>query len=708
MAPQVDRNDPIPPTGIDNPPGAPQQPYLHDRHVLVAGPTLLICGEDGSLGREPDGFYTADQRLLHRVELMVTDAEVVPIGGHRRGPSEAVYRSVVRGLGQHSPDPAVTARIERQVRPDAFEDRVVLTNSGRRPVVLEVAAGFSSDAATMAEVKSGMTALTPRPGLAAQATRSGLRWRSASPDIDVELESTPEPAWIDAAASRLSWTVELPAGEHRDLVLRLKVRRSPAPLFAAAAPSHRPWTSPSVEGDPRLARLVGTALGDLEAMLLDDRAAGRQPGSDLFVAAGAPWFLTLFGRDSLWTARMLLPLSTRLAAGTLRVLARRQGTVTDPATEEQPGKILHELRSEGVVGEGSLPARYFGTIDATPLWVTLLHDAWRWGLDAGEVEELLPHAEAALSWLANHSDPDGDGFLQYAQPEGTGLANQGWRDSSDAIRWTDGRLARPPIALAEVQAYAFQAARAGADLLDGFARPGADRWREWASDLKRRFDRRFWIEVEGTTLPATALDGDGLAVDSATSALGHLLGTGLLDRGQAAAVAERLAQPDLDAGYGVRTLSADAVGYNPLGYHTGSIWPHDTAIAASGLQREGHPDAAWSLIDGLLDAARSFDYRLPELFAGHGRAAGPPGPYPAACRPQAWAAAAACLAVQTLLGLEPDVPNRRLRVSPLPRVTAPFAVRGLRLMGGSLSVGLSPDRSVHVDAPAGLVVDVGG
>lgn len=702
MDPRQER-DHHPSPGSEQPLEEGHQPYLHDRHVLVAGPTLVICGEGGTLAGEPDGFYTADRRLIRRMSLRVDGAEVVPIGSHRDSPCTAVFRSVVRGLGQHGPDPAVTARVERTVRPDSSEDRIVLTNSGRREVTLGVRLDVEADTATMSEVKSGLTGLAPRPEVAATATGAGLQWSSPDHEMSVEMEAEPRPGDIDASGPQVGWKVIIPAGQRRQLTVVLRIRRSPAPLFAPAT-GERPWAVPSVEGDTRLERLLGTALADIEAMLLDDRAGADGETTDRFVAAGAPWFLTLFGRDSLWTARMLLPLSTDLAAGTLRVLARRQGAVVDPDTEEQPGKILHELRPEGVVGEGNLPARYFGTIDATPLWVTLLHDAWRWGLEDDQVEALLPAAESALAWMADFGDPDGDGFLEYAQAAGTGLANQGWRDSSDAIRWNDGRLARPPIALAEVQAYAFQAAQTGADLLDGFGRPGADRWREWAGQLKRRFHRRFWIEVAGGSLPAVALDGDGQAVDSATSALGHLLGTGLLEPEQASVVANRLAQPDLDAGYGLRTLSSDAVGFNPLGYHTGSIWPHDTAIAAFGLRREGFTGAAWSLINGLLDAASAFDYRLPELFAGHGRAAGPPGPYPAACRPQAWAAAAASLTVQTLLGLEPDVPGGRLKVTPMAQLHNPLRVRNLRIMGQPLSVAVDRDGSVDVDAPDGLSV----
>lgn len=682
-------------------PGPGQQPFLHDRDVLVLGPALVVSGCGGNLADEPDGFYLADRRVLHRLDLRVAGAEMVPIERHRHGPCTAVFRSVVRDVGQHGPDPALTVTVERFVQPDAFRDLIVVANDGRADVAVELRLAAAVDGATMPEVKSGLTRVSPRPPVPAEATPGGLRWRAPG-GVEVDLLASPPPEGTDAGGGHLRWRVEVPAGQRWEAEVWCRVRQAPDPLFAAAPPDARPWSPPEVEGDRRLHRLLDTALGDLAAMLLQDAASGSAL-PDVFVAAGAPWFMTLFGRDSLWAARMLLPLSTGLAAGTLRVLGRRQGTRSDPVREEQPGKILHELRPEGTLGQGNLPATYFGTIDATPLWVTLLRDAWRWGMPVEQVEPLLANAEAALAWMADHGDPDGDGLLEYAAGDGAGLANQGWRDSADSIRWHDGRLADPPIALAEVQAYAYEAAVAGAELLEGFGRPGADRWRSWAAALRRRFHARFWIETAGGPLPAVALDGQGRPVDSATSALGHLLGTGLLDDEQAAVVAARLGRDDLHAGYGLRTLSRDAVGFNPLGYHTGSIWPHDTLIAAAGLQREGFAAAAWSLIDGLLDAAAAFDYRLPELFAGHGRGAGPPSPYPAACRPQAWAAAAAGLAVRTLLGLEPDVPAGLLRVAPLPQLGAGFAVRGLSVMGGPLGVTVTPDGPV-VAAPGGLTV----
>jgi glycogen debranching enzyme len=495
--------------------------------------------------------------------------------------------------------------------------------------------------------------------------------------------------------------------------------------------------------DRRLAALVDASADDLSCLLLADPESAPG-GTDLFLAAGAPWFLTLFGRDSLWAARMLLPLSIELARGTLRTLARRQGTQVDPETGEEPGKILHEIRPLRSSGDhSSLPPRYFGTIDATPLWLLLLRDAWRWGLAEHEVEQLLEPAGRALAWMRDHGDGDGDGLLEYLDRSGRGLANQGWRDSADSIRWHDGQLAEGPIALAEVQAYAYQAAWAGAELLDAFGRAGADEWRAWAERLKARFHKAFWIDGRLGQVPAVALDGHKRPVDSVTSGLGHLLGTGLLDPGQEDSVAAYLSAPELDSRFGLRTLGTDSVGFNPLGYHTGSVWPHDTAIAAAGLARAGHPGAAWSLIDGVLAAAGAFDYRLPELFAGFGRPAGDdpggdvsprgeeacgrrtpvqpadasgqrlrarrreaarPVPYPAACRPQAWAAAASVSFLQTLLGLEANAPAGILAASPLPDGPYPLRVSGLQFAGQRFDIEVAAGGRAQAHGPAGLAV----
>ncbi len=671
------------------------QPFLHDAIVLVKAPDICVCGRDGAIRSGADGLYHGDRRALSRLEFAVDGVAPTPIQAVNLGANAALFLGVVRGLGEHGPDPAVTVEVRRRLTGGVLTDTVTVTNSGRATVSCQLQVHAGCDLADMSDVKSGRAG-TP---VAASAGTDGLDW-IAGPDR-VRLAAEPAPSSIDAADGTLGYALALEAGTHFSCTLRIQppVMHADADWAAFTAGGSTPWQPVQVtSADDRLARLVQVSLDDLAALRLQDSA--DEPSQ--FLGAGAPWYLTLFGRDSLWAARMLLPLGTDLAVGTLRALARLQGTSVDPETGEQPGKIVHEIRKEQADHGGgtSLPPRYYGTIDATPLWINTLVDAWRWGLPDHSIAPLLPNLEAALAWMIDYGDADGDGFLEYIDLTGRGLANQGWKDSMDSIRWQSGELATAPLALCEVQAYAYEAAVGGAALLRACGRSGSARYEDWAGALQRQFRQRFWVDGDSGRYPALALDADKRPVDAVTSSLGHLLGTGLLDDAETALVAERLGRPSLDSGFGLRTLSSEAVGYNPIGYHTGSIWPHDTAIAVHGLARTGHYATALSLAQGLVAAATSYDYRLPELYAGRGKDLEPaPAPYPASCRPQAWSAAAAILVLQAILGLEADMPNGRLQVAPLPGAPyLPISVNGLRVGGAPLSVRIDADGAAHVSA----------
>ncbi len=682
-------------------PAAPRlQPFLHDACVTLHAPSFAVSRPDGQFEGGADGFFHGERRALARLVVTADEVPLVAVGGGVRGADRALFRSVLRGLAETTPDPAVTLTRSRAVAPGRLTETLEVVNAGRLPARTRLLVAAGTDLASVPQVKSG----TAVPGARVTATDDGLSW--ADDTLTVRLTSTPRP---DAVGDDgvLRYEVELAPGERwrAELVCAAEDTRG-VPFPAPAPGTVTPWRVPELRSaDRRFDRWLDQSHADLERLLLAD----PERPAELFLAAGAPWFATLFGRDSLWAARMLLPLGTSLADSTLRVLARRQGTTVDPRSQEEPGKILHEIRQDvlRLPDQGiELPTRYFGTVDATPLWVLLLHDAWRWGLDPERVERLLPHAEAALAWMSDHGDADGDGFLEYVDSTGTGLANQGWKDSGDGIRHRDGRLAEPPIALCEVQAYAHAAARGGAALLRAFGRPGADRWEEWADRLATAFRRRFWVEDAHGPYPAVALDHAKRPVDSVTSGLGHLLGTGLLNAEESRLVAARLARPELDCGFGLRTLSSASGGFNPLGYHIGSVWPHDTAIAVWGLAQEGFPEVAASLAAGLVRASERFEGRLPELFAGYGADAGvPPAAYPAACRPQAWAATAPVLVLAALLGLRPDVPGGTLRVAGrMPERYRPLRLAGLELAGRPLTVSVDADGTPHVEAPAGLAV----
>ena len=524
--------------------------------------------------------------------------------------------ALLRGVDEDDvADPTVQLRRTRRVAPGRVREELELSAATREPVHLALAVDVACDLAEMESVKQGH-ATPERP---AEASVDGtLRWSDGAGTV-VVLEAgggsrrgrRPDP-------TRLVWDVVVQPGTPTVLGWGVEVSAAATVVGPPARPEPE-WSVPTVTGDDRrLGALLDRALEDLSTLRM---SADFAPG-DTFLAAGAPWFFTLFGRDSLWAARMLLPLGTDLAAGTLRVLAARQGTVTDTGSAEQPGKILHEVRAKPLsLGEGDrvLPPVYYGTVDATPLWVCLLHDAWRWGMPADQVEALLPAMERALAWMTDHGDADGDGFLEYVDEGGLGLANQGWKDSGDSVQWRDGSLATGPIALCEVQAYAHEAALGGAALLEAFGRPGADRWRRWAADLAVRFRESFWVEDAEGRYPAIALDADKRAVDTVTSNIGHLLGTGLLDAEEERTVAARLGSPDMSSGYGLRTMSTTSGGYWPLRYHGGSVWAHDTAIAVTGLARSGNTEVAARLVEGLLAAGDATGYRLAELHSGAAR-----------------------------------------------------------------------------------------
>lgn len=686
------------------------QPLLHDLLVAAAAPTQAWSDRAGQIaladGRGAQGVYHGDVRVLRGARLTVSGAEpeAIAAGADGAGRTRAVL--LARTVDGPGADP--TARLERlrAAAPGAVTETLTLSCSTAHPVVARLEVVLVPDGTPMDRIKSGAPALgTP----AVRLDEQGVRW---SADAEVAVVVTAPGASITGhpdGTVTLAWDVTATTGEPQQRTWTLAITDAGG-VVTAPRRSEPEWSVPQVEAaDLRIPALLDQALTDLAAL----RLSARHAPEDVFLAAGAPWFFTLFGRDSIWAARMLLPLGTELAAGTLRTLAALQGTRTDPATAEQPGKILHEVRRATLTipGEGTvLPPVYYGTVDATPLWVCLLHDAWRWGMPAAEVEALLPAMERALDWLAEHGDSDGDGFLEYVDESGTGLANQGWKDSGDSVQWRTGDLATGPIALVEVQGYAHEAAIGGAALLDAFGRPGGDRWRAWAADLAARFRSAFWTADGQGRYPGIALDADKRVVDTLTSNIGHLLGTGILDAEEEALVAARLVGPEMDSGHGLRTMSTASAGYWPLRYHGGAVWPHDTAIVVQGLARAGHAREAAVLAEGLLAAAQDVDNRLPELYGGDARADVPHlVPYPAACRPQAWSAAAAVSVLGSVLGLTPDVPGGTLDVAP--PASAPLGalhVRGLRVGGQSLDVRVDADGRAEAATDAGIAVRVHG
>jgi hypothetical protein len=675
------------------------QPLLHDLVSVVLAPTSALSDVAGQIrpGTGVQGVFRADARMLSQVELRIDGREPDPVAHAPSGPHGARFVGLARWLGDPTVDPTVRVDRIRQVTSDGMTEEIQVSSTAAAPVRAVLTVELACDLAPIEVVKSGGAA----QALPAKAGPGRLAWEADG--IAVTVTGTDASAEAGPRSAFLSWPLDLPPGGRTTLRWRLAVDDPKA--VVVTAPAGAGWSRPDVTADDhRLVRLLSRSLDDLHALRLAEAGDPRE----MFLGAGVPWFLTLFGRDSLWAARMLLPLGTDLAASTLRVLARRQGTRVDPGADETPGKIMHELRRHEFIVSGNgldLPPAYYGTVDATPLWTILLHDAWRWGMPAEDIEPLLPHLEAALGWQADWADPDGDGFLEYLDTTGRGLSNQGWKDSRDAVRFRDGSLARAPIALVEVQGYAYQAAVGGAALLDAFGRPGAGRWLDYAGALAERFRATFWVDGPLGAHPALALDADKRPVDSLTSNIGHLLGTGLLSDAETAQVAALLSTPEMSGGFGLRTMSSGDAGFSPLSYHCGSVWSHDTAIVLAGLARTGHAAPAARLAGGLLGAAEAFGYRLPELFGGDDRELlGRPVPYPAACSPQAWAAAASVVMLQAAVGVYPDVPAGRVDLRPLAGLPfGPVAARGLRIAGTSVDVSVDLAGNATVTGlPAGL------
>lgn len=688
------------------------QPWLHDLITVLSAPTMALSERSGQMrGSGAQGVLHAHSRVLSKAVLEVDGAEPLPARSGLLSASTALFASIPRRTAEDSVDPAIWLERRRTVAPGKVEERLRVTGGHRALGIALVTMRVAADLAVLADIKSGQACPLVDMTVAGQ----GLEWGESQLKVALSAPGAVAALGCDGEAE-LTWRVTLSGGSAAEIRWRLTVSDTTAVVMAPPRAQARarvsrvrlprqrtgepdrpsaseqrdgtpilpredhPWAGVRAESaDPRLPRFLARSIDDATALRMMTTLA---PGQ-VFLGAGAPWFLTLFGRDSIWAARLLLPFGWQLASGTLRALAAFQGRRVDPCTGEAPGKIPHQLRPtrrEPTLAD-DLPPLYYGTIDATPLWVCLLHDAWRWGMPDADVRALLPAMNSALAWMRDHGDADGDGLLEYRDESGNGLANQGWKDSHDAIRFSDGQIASPPVTLCEVQGYAHQAATAGADLLDAFGEPGAAQWRTWADRLAEVFRSSFWVTDAAGSYPALALDGTKRKIDALSSNIAHLLGTGLLTAEQENLIADRISRPDMNSGFGLRTMSAASGGYSPLSYHCGSVWSHDTAIAIAGLARSGHQAVAASLADGLLEAGATFDWRLPELFSGHARSEVPwPSPYPPSCRPQAWAAAASGALVQAILGLEVDVPGAAVRMTP-PRLDARIPPAPLRVDG---------------------------
>ena len=683
-------------------PAAHRQPWLHELCVCVDGNATALSAPSGAI--EPgtaQGLYVDDVRALSGLRIEVS-GEVPSSVSHGASGARAEFFGSARNLGNPGPDPTVEVRRVRRLDGPTMVEVVAIASRADEPVVCEVRVGLAADGAPISDIKSGHL---DREGAAPQVSADAVAFSLDRHTTTVAMSPAPRRVEVGAAApgdaATAVFELVVEPGDAVEVALTVGVCRTAASALDADPGSDAvDWSQARVEAaDPRLGPLFEAAVDDLRHLLLRD----PQEPADVFAAAGTPWYLTLFGRDSLWAARMMLPFGTELAAGTLRALARRQGTQVDEARAEAPGKIPHELRRTSYVDPESglaLPPVYYGTVDATALWVTLLAEARQWGMPEDEVRTLLPNLRAAVDWLTGPGQPDADGFLKYLDATGSGLANQGWKDSVDSIRWRDGRVATAPIALVEAQAYAVEALTHAAHLLLALGESGADAADQAAAELRERVDKHFWVETDAGRHLAIALDGSGAAVDGLGSNMGHVLGTGTLTPVESALVAATVTGEEMLDPFGVRTLGAGNGGFNPIGYHTGSIWTHDTAITAWGLARDGHAEEAARVARSLLASAEAFDHRWPELYSGRPMM-GRPAPYPASCRPQAWSAASIGVLVSVALGLRPDGDGGLVVSPPYPAPFGALRVEGLRFGGRELAVEVDADGRASVEGLTG-------
>ncbi len=649
--------------------------------TILEGNNFLVADGDGNVGAGSEGLYFNDVRYLSRWRLTVDGLPPKLLStGSGRHATATVFGQLASHTGRGAP--GVVTRRELSVTEGSLQERLEIANHDGVSVPLLVRYEFDCDFLDLFEVKSQAfgrpdlvfarsvtplltsrdyergenmyTFATTGDGFAA----STLIWfsdRGVPGDREVffEVELEPHGSWT------LTSNLILLSGDgvrrrtyEGDWFVRERDRaRVSLERFHASTPV-------LTSSLPQLEQTYARTVADLAAL----RMKGGQAAGEELPAAGLPWFMTIFGRDTEIVCLQTLLLGQTLPRAALRTLAALQSTFDDVEKDAEPGKIIHEMRYGKVAAlTSSFP--YYGSVDSTPLYLMLLGETYRWTADAELARELEPSARRARGWVEGAGDLDGDGYVEFHRRSERGIATQSWKDSHNSMLFADGRLAVSPIAGAEVQGYAY-AARLAVALLarSSWGDPSlADRLEEDAATLKARFNRDFWVDTPAGGHFALALDRDKRPVDALTSNIGHLLWTGIVEADKVERTARALLGDDLFSGWGIRTMARSSVGYNPIEYHNGTVWPHDTSIACAGLARAGYHDEALRLFLHLLDAAEHFDWRLPEVMAGFARAdTGFPVLYPTSCSPQAWAAGAPVLCLRALLGIEPDPTTRSL------------------------------------------------
>ncbi|MFE0593087.1 glycogen debranching N-terminal domain-containing protein [Micromonospora echinospora] len=632
---------------------------------ILDGNTFVVCEDTGDIEAtptEPTGLFFSDTRYLSTWVLTLNGERLNALSYDDLQYYEARF-FLVPGTATHYTDAKLSIIRERAVG-GSFREELTVLNHDEQPVELEIRIEAASDFADLFQVKDEILNKKGELYTDVQPDRLRLGYRRGNFNRETVVTSS-ETARFDARG--LTYSVRLKPNEQwrtrievdtlilgqggRDIRFgarahgedRLALQHDLQEWIARAPKVNCEWET--------LARTYQRSLIDLAALrFVPTSVPGALP------AAGLPWFMTMFGRDSILTCLQTLPFTPELSRTTLRVLATLQGSRFDDFRDEDPGRILHEMRyGETAAFEEQPHSPYYGSVDATPLFVVLLDEYEQWSGDADLVRELERESRAALRWIDEYADLVGNGYIWYERRNtDTGLENQCWKDSWDSISYRDGRLPGFPRATCEVQGYAYDAKMRAARLAREFWNdPGyADQLEREAADLKERFNREWWVE-DGEYY-AIALDVEGRQVDTLSSNIGHLLWSGIVDTDRAAKIAEHLVGPRLFSGWGVRTLAEGEARYNPIGYHNGTIWPFDNSFIAWGLRRYGFAEEAAQVADGIIAASGYFDGRLPEAFGGYHRDLTKfPVEYPTACSPQAWSTGTPLLLIRTMLGIEP-------------------------------------------------------
>ncbi|MFL6088802.1 MAG: glycogen debranching N-terminal domain-containing protein [Aeromicrobium sp.] len=655
-----------------------------DEVTILEGSSFCRSDRAGNISpQRAHGIFVKDTRLISGWQLLLDDEPLEPLGVASTDPFSATF--LCRAPSRfHGREPTVVVERCRMINYDLRED-ITVRNYGHETLGATLTLLVDGDFADLFDVKDGRHRAGHIAHSRTDTTDLLLSATVAGRDRGVRVRSA------DGIAARgsITWHLAVPRSESWSTsvdVLPIEDGSEAESSFPidhpldTTAPSmrmrDRQASMPHISSEyAALQTVLQRSLADVGALRIADSA---RPDLDV-VAAGAPWFMALFGRDSLITSWLTVPWDLSLARGTLHTLARLQGQQEDAYSEEDPGKILHEVRlgmdEDRALGGSSI---YYGSVDATPLFVMLLGRAAQWGLPRKDLEQLIPHADRAIEWIERYGDLDGDGFVEYQRKTDRGLLNQGWKDSEDSINFATGELAHGSIALSEVQGYAYAAYEARALVAELVGdQDTASRCRAKAADLQARFEDSFWLPDRGYY--AIALDGDKRPVDALASNQGHLLWTGIVPDGRAKQVAATLVGPGLFSGWGLRTLASSMGAYNPISYHNGSVWPHDNALAVEGLLRYQLVEAAHHIAEALIESAVAFSGRLPELFCGFSRHHLPvPVPYPTSCSPQAWAAAAPLGIVAALLRLKPDADTGRIdHTSVLPEAWGKLHITGM-------------------------------